>query len=473
LFRERVTTRRARNIRCVVGAMLVVAAASCTTSTATHSVAPGTSPVSFVEGDALRANGTLPAGRAADICGSDRYGWLAEIAHTGLANAKVSREWAAFVPVAHGLAARQMEASGVITKAAQGTGDVPIDHPYGGDLSFDEHLTPAFAKLDQNLGDTRVGGNLPDTIHDEIPNGLLPHAASAVPARTWPSYAADVEHGVAPGFLPEVGDAVAARGSWVVDCGHVDFHSELHSVSFLAFGRVSGTATVAHAFANPYEVAQVYDPVLARDDALRLTPQQRAASAHDVLRYIPTAVLRLATGADRAVTVPVALQATTGSPTEWLVCAPAGSSGHHLRVSYAFSTRPGVSVQIRPHDDTGCATVTTTMGPGYTPLDPPGQKLCSTPWSWLDRALADQADTVGGLGASTPNLQDDILNQVKALSPELARRIAPKLARGVLALCFPPLRVASMPSPSQAVTMTKRSTTQALPFAGWIRVAWE
>jgi hypothetical protein len=36
------------------------------------------------------------------------------------------------------------------------------------------------------------------------------------------------------GFRPEAGDRAVARGLWVIDCGHPDWHSELHPASLLA-----------------------------------------------------------------------------------------------------------------------------------------------------------------------------------------------------------------------------------------------
>jgi hypothetical protein len=36
------------------------------------------------------------------------------------------------------------------------------------------------------------------------------------------------------GYRPEAGDRILARGQWIIDCGHPDWHAELHPVSLLA-----------------------------------------------------------------------------------------------------------------------------------------------------------------------------------------------------------------------------------------------
>ncbi len=477
--------RRQRLAVVVVPIIAAASMAACSSGapssgSAVHRVSASTPLVSFEQAEALAADGVIPAGTAIGTCGSSQYGWLSEVEHVGLSKAKVTRHWAAFVPTGDGLAAKQMEASGTIADSDLGANDVPFDHPFGGDLSFDEELATPFAKLDQNVGPlaARGQGNPRQTIHDELMTGLLPHSSSSASrpsGSSWPVFAQQSESGISPGFTPAKGDAVAVRGSWVADCGHEDFHSELHSVSFMTFASAEGTGvTVAHAFANPYEVAQVFDPNFLLDGDMALTPAERAAAGQNLLEYIVTAILRVAEGKDRTATLPMMLEPNTGSPTPWVVCAPPGSSGSSLQVSYAFTARPGVSIAVQPNAATGCAVVSTEIGAGYAPENPPGLSTCPTSWAWLSaNAFSDSMTaSYGGKGNSTGNIEQDILNELKSISPALARSLAPTLDRGLVSLCYPPLTIPTLPSPASGVHSVATSATQAVPFAGWVRVSW-
>jgi hypothetical protein len=464
-------------------ALASIALAACSSSsspasTTTSSPAPGRTPagaplVSFVTASALAVNGTVPQGTAAGTCGSPKYGWISELAHVSLSQARVKRHWAAFVPTPDGLGAKQMEASGSITSIGIGATDVPFDHPFGGDMSFDEHVDQPYVALDQNLGPNQ-GGNPPDTVHDELMAGLVPHAAAGVltPGVSWPDYAQRAMSGIAPGFVPQAGDRVAVMGSWVVDCGHTDFHSELHSITFMAFGHREGDATVAHAFYNPYEVAQVFnpDPSLSGkvDDPGVLT----SSASQDVLHFLVTAIIRLASGADRQATAPVMLEPNTQSPTPWTVCAPAGTSGHHLAISYDFSIRPGVSVFVEPDRSDGCATVSTTLTGSYRPPEVTGQQLCPTAWSWLDKNAFGEAGTFGGTGNAPHDIPTLILQQVGHIAPGLVNALRPKIGLPLQSVCFEPLVVDDLSSPSAAATTVTTVSSQLVPLAGWVRVAW-
>lgn len=78
----------------------------------------------------------------------------------------------------------------------------------------------------------------------------------------------------------------------------------------MSFGHEEGNTTVVHAFADPYDETQLFNP----------TPR----------------------------------------------CAPGGTSGK-LSVDYHFTTRPGVKITERAVDDIGCAQFTATVGSSYVP----------------------------------------------------------------------------------------------------------
>ncbi len=60
------------------------------------------------------------------------------------------------------------------------------------------------------------------------------------------SLEAEIEQWLIPvGFRPEPADRISMTGRWVVDCGHDDWHSELHPIESLVATHAEGSAVVA------------------------------------------------------------------------------------------------------------------------------------------------------------------------------------------------------------------------------------
>lgn len=453
-------------------------AAPAQTSATGASSATGPPLVSFETSAALAANGPLATGQtAASTCGSNRSGWLAEIAKVGLSAAKVSKHWAFLEPLGNGITGRQLQGSGTITSIDVGNVDVPFDHPFAGDMSFNEKLDSPYVGLSRNLGVglTPGEGDPRGVVHDELMTGLMPHPVgngSLGATSTWPQYATNSAKTVTQAFVPRTGDRVAVMGYWVVDCGHTDFHTELHSVTFMAYGHRSGSATVAHAFFNPYEEAQLYNPDLALAGLVSDPSRLDAPATQNILKYLVTAIVRVASGQDKQATLPVLVEPNLQSPAPWTVCAPPGTRGgrhSRLSVSYRFSARPGVDISVTGDPATGCAQVTTTLPKAYRPADVPGQRECPTSWSWLQ---ANALAYAPGGGGRSFNLEQEILDQVKQVAPQLVPRLEAHLSQPVLSTCFSPLVVPDLGTPAAGHHSVTRSPSQAMPFAGWVRVTW-
>ena len=137
----------------------------------------------------------------------------------------------------------QLLVSGTVATVHQGPGDLPMDHPLGDDLSMDVTLDAAFTPFSLKLGaapsDTKAG-----QLHVEISSGMIPHlpSTSTPPAnQTWRQLSDVSLQGFQPGFdHPAVGDRVLVGGRYIVDCGHPDYHTELHPISFLAWSHQDG-----------------------------------------------------------------------------------------------------------------------------------------------------------------------------------------------------------------------------------------
>jgi hypothetical protein len=194
-------------------------------------------------------------------------------------------------------------------------------------------------------------------------------------------------------YLPHEGERIAMRGRWIIDCGHGDFHSELHPITFMAFGHQVGSKTVVHAISNAYRVTQLYG--FGTGEVNSSSP--KGAPFPQGLEEAVTAVTEKSIGGiPAAVSLPVGIERTQPSTTPWIVCPPAGGTG---KVRYDFVTRLGATVSVKHLKGTNCATASAQVGGNegefgkYTALQPPSRS-CGLPYP-----LAN-AEVAGGLGVT-------------------------------------------------------------------------
>ena len=341
-------------------------------------------------GTATAGNGPAGPIDVATVCGSASDTYLLELQHHPPNDLKVSQEWG---DVSSG--GRQVLVSGTVAGLHQGPGDLPIDHPLGDDLSMDVTLDGAFRAFSQKLGaaptDVTRGA-----MHVEISSGYIPHLpgqSSAGLVRTWPDLSAHNLTGFQPGFAhPAIGDPVLVAGRYIVDCGHPDFHTELHPISFLAWAHRTGATTVVRFYANGYRDTEYYNPdpalIGSVSDAGRLTQPDTARFP----TYLIAEVLRLTAGATPQLRA-FELVGNQAPPTvRWLVCAP--GSGGTTHIGYDVRSRPGISVNIGP-GAAGCAEVKVDVPSSYSSPDIPA-RTCVMPWDYASRiagsALAGNFD---------------------------------------------------------------------------------
>src|SRR5207237_911043 len=141
-----------------------------------------------------------------------------------------------------------------------------IDHPFSRDFTFDVLLDEAYWSLARELGSGEGAGQ--HELHMELevgqllhalpqhngpgegePWGLLPSEQTQPPT---PTLDGEAHENLEAAYIPHEGERIAIRGRWIIDCGHNDFHAELHPITFMAFGHAEGSKTVAHVLANPY-----------------------------------------------------------------------------------------------------------------------------------------------------------------------------------------------------------------------------
>lgn len=424
------------------------------TAVAAASGGPVTEPgVSFVTTAALAANRTIPLPSALQTCGSNTASYLAELLNVFPTDAKVTKHWPDIVP------GRVFMLSGSVIDSSLGTGDLPFDHPFGSDLNFDVDPDAPYAALNMFAVDSGETG-VPEAQHVELEEGQLPHTAdrpTGAAGQPWFDLSEANRGHLIDGFVPRPGDRVALMGHWIIDCGHTDYETEIHPLTFMAVARTEGTATVAWTFYNPYHVTQVYSPDFSVAGHVSDVTRFAAPTVKTFPSYLVDDVLRLVGGAKDHLGGAVLLEAETVSPAPWRVCAPAGTSGRKLRVQYHYVARPGVRLRFARDNRAGCVTVRATLGPTYVPFEPP-LRACSLPWDWLNAQAAGEA------GVPDLNIQD----KIKSFLPPQFWPLVDNTPDSACGDGF----VASLPGPSGSHRHA-RDASQAFPFAAQISVAWQ
>lgn len=414
---------------------------------------PDASPLlDFVAEQAEEFNGDIPSALPEPVCGSSTQRFLGELLENPFA-----------ITVPYRLAdVKEPPSAMVLAGTAEDVyfaiEDFPFDHTMGSDFLIDVVLDAPYQPLAQ------LAGEPGELLHTELAAGQLPHeedGAGAQTGETWEELAERSKEDFMAGMAPETGDRLIMMGNWVVDCGHLDFQTEFHPMTFLASASVHEDATVAHAFYNPYRESQLYtpDPALAPlvNDAGRLDDPRSVPFPEMLLDDIA----RLSDSgeppfesADRLESWAL-MEANTASPVDWLVCAPPQSASH-LHLEYEFVARPGVEIFAEADESTGCATVHTDLGSQTTP--DPVQRECVTPWDFLNVVAAEEAG-VEGL---------DLQGVLAALVPAEYRD---RVEVDPVMNCHDPLSGPALAENPQGQEV-RVDESLAMPFYGAVEVYW-
>jgi hypothetical protein len=143
--------------------------------------------------------------------------------------------------------------------------DVPFTHPFYNDWEFFIALDDIYTSLlaPANTGINPKTGGVDPVYHeanrkatDPIDKGGLglsvPHGVLGV----------ETDRGLVPDeYRAQPKDRVAVFGRWIVDCGHDDYHTEIHPPLLLAVARPgsSGERTSVKVLGRPFLVSQIFD----------------------------------------------------------------------------------------------------------------------------------------------------------------------------------------------------------------------
>jgi hypothetical protein len=365
--------------------------------------------VEFQEGPAVAFNGTIPpipskpAEEVKEACGSETNTWGSELLTTAPSEIKVKNEWADLIP-----GGKEMEVSGTVTGVEFSNGDISIDHPFSRDFTFNVLLDEPYWSLARSLGTGPPDGAARNEtefheIHMEIETGALLHSLpqreGPASGEQWellkteppePELSQDALEHLEPGYQALVGDRVAMRGRWILDCGHNDFHSELHPLTFMAFGHAEGHKTVAHVLTNPYRVTQLYGTGLSefnpKNPKGKPFPEAFESSVTALVLH------SLTSSTPEPLKLEVGIESTDPFPTPFTVCAPEGVTSK-VKTKFGFVRRNGVKLKVAKGGT--CSTVSASMKAKKYTLMAPRERQCDMRWAWLSTKIAE------ALGAET------------------------------------------------------------------------
>jgi hypothetical protein len=353
----------------------------------------------FEKEAAVAANGAIPPvptnplEEVKEACGSETAVYGSELFTTPPKNIKVVNEWADIVPE------KEMMVSGTINNVEYSGGDLSIDHPFSRDFTFDVTLDEPYWSLSRDLGE---GGGSDHEMHMELELGSMLHSEpqfeGPAAGEPWqllpfeqtepltPTLDTRAHENVQEAYVPHVGERIAARGRWIVDCGHPDFHAEIHPLTFAAFAHSDGLKTIAHVISNPYRVTQLYGfgtrGVNSEAKGLTFPAGLEFAIKADVEASV--------VGTKAPIELPVGLERTSPATTPFTVCPPEGA-GEKAKIHHRFVTREGAAVSIKALEGTNCAVAHATIARKYKALQPPF-RMCVLPWTLVT------AEVAGGLG---------------------------------------------------------------------------
>jgi hypothetical protein len=438
--------------------------------------APASELVEFQREPTLAANGPIPPVPAnpreevKEACGSETATFGSELFTTTPSQIKVKNEWGDVIP------GKEMMVSGTVTNVEYSHGDLPIDHPFSFDFTFNVLLDEPYWPLARDLG-LPGGESGAHELHMELEVGALPHSLpqreGPAEGEPWELLASEQTEPLTPTlnleahehlvgtFIPHEGERIAIKGRWIVDCAHPDFHTELHPITFMAFGhRVSSSRTIVHVLSNPYRVTQLYGAGTGEVNSAspKGAPFPQALEA-DVTSVTEASVV----GRSATLALPVGIERTNPSTTPWLACAPEGAHGL-LQVRSRFVTREGVRVRVNRQPSDGCASVSALVGEPagassppaggsgrqeegggeYTALQP-RSRSCEVPWPYISQEVAE------GLGVA--GLRRDEVEQIKVAA-----------AGGTFTISHG--EYATTPIPYDAGAAQVQSALEALPTIG-------
>jgi hypothetical protein len=325
--------------------------------------------------------------------------------------------------------------------------DVPFQHPFYNDWEFYIAPDPQYTSL---LAPTNTGidpntGLIVDATYNRVTNTAAARGL-AVPQGV---LGVETDQGlVPPDYRALDGDRVVVLGRWIVDCGHPEFHTEIHPPLLLAVARPIGNETSVKVIGRPFLVSQDFGDGALRQHFLNEaskveTFQSLRIEAHPRIISPPFSGIRIMTFYVRP-------------PT------PRQSPNDKLSLSFHFTVRNGVAIEVTKGLNPDEVQVIVTMNDvNYHPATPPPMHHVAVQISDLPSSVQALAGVLG------------FLNPI----------VAPIIAEGILTDRYDLPSPQSVHDSENVVTnvdvaqMAGNSTVsvddnQPYPIYGWLTLQW-
>ena len=352
--------------------------------------------------------------------------------------------------------------------------DVPFTHPFGFDWETFIAPDPAFRGLlaTSNTGKDANGKDLDGEYLD-----AAKRAAQLGLSAPGGIMGTETDRDLIPlPYRSTEGDRVALFGRWIVDCGHEDFHAEIHPP--LLFVRAQAVAaggspeapsggpasvTFSRVVGRPYLVGQEFGDGNLREHLIREVEKALAGvgpiafsqriEAHPIMVPKPFSGLHVFSYVVKApVAQPVATSALQGSQ---LVC------------TFHFTVRSGVVVQVT-REGTDAVRVYVSMNPvTYKPAPLPIRHDLNISFSDLKKLEPDTAAYVNGalaVGVATRGPFDALI----------ARGILTDRYDAPIPASVHDGEIVSLPvNALGGQTQFSVDDTQPFPVYGWLKLEWQ
>jgi len=290
---------------------------------------------------------------ARDVCGGQRY----------LSNDFPPFEWMQVLDPASEFDIQIVGVSGTVVMPALAENDVPFTHPFGLDWEF-------FLAPDQRYAGLLAPGNRgPDTEIIEA-TGRAGHLGLAESEGV---LGIETDQDLAPAaFRAQEGDRAVVFGRWIADCGHTDFHTEIHPPLLMAFARPVRGATTVTVVSRPWLVGQRF----AVDD-------------EPIRRHLTNEIIKLETlRSARVEAHPKIYPPLSGSQRIEFTARPPGprrSAADRLVVSFHFTVRHGIDVEVIEASPDAVAVLLTMNPAQYRTAPLPAKKDWNIPVALISR----------------------------------------------------------------------------------------
>jgi hypothetical protein len=324
-----------------------------------------------------------------------------------LANATPRYEWTpVYDPTreydddAAGLSGLALFPADVAANGGLSKNDVPFTHPFGFDWETFIAPDPPFYTL---LAPSNTGVSaVTDQAAGEYADAMARVTQLGLQAPKGVLGTETDRDLIPPIYRAREGDRIALFGRWIVDCGHEDFHSEIHPPLLFVKARAIpagssldtpsngvATETYSRVVARPYLVGQEFGDGALRTHlekevakALSPIPLSNRIEAHPKAYQQPFSSVHLFSYVVRA---PVLQPPATNALQSWvLVC------------KFHFTVRTGVAVQVTPQSSDSVKVFVSMNAASYKPARLPVRRDLNVTFSELKSEQPDTAAYING-----------------------------------------------------------------------------